>query len=268
LGGLFTVGLPSRSSNEVNVMPIFEKNGRRILFVHIPKTAGTSIYSAFARSGYTIKCLRTDEKKTSSAYMLLKQKYGVVAHENPDMVPVNPHLLSVQFSVELALIMERYLRTGKRKRPRLTPIQHAPHSVWKRWGEFDDIFTVVRDPMTRLESALRYNFKYTASTMDFDDFCRDGIRRASIRPWGHWSILHGHLIPQHYFVSKTTKIFKFESDWKREICYRFDLDFDEFPRENATVQKDMSSALDLKKWAGKKYRRDFKKFGYIKSIRA
>jgi hypothetical protein len=200
--------------------------------------------------------------------MLLKQKYGVVAHENPDMVPVNPHLLSVQFSVEVALLMERYLRTGKRNRLRLTPIQHAPRSVWKRWGEFDEIFTIVRDPMTRIESALRYNFKYASANMHFEEFCRERIRRASIRPWGHWSILGGHMIPQHYFVAKDTEIFKFESDWKRQICSRFDLDLDKFPRDNFSAQEEISSALNLKKWASRKYRHDFKKFGYINTIMA
>ena len=35
-------------------MPILEKHGQRVLFAHIPKTAGTSIYLAFAAAGWRI----------------------------------------------------------------------------------------------------------------------------------------------------------------------------------------------------------------------
>lgn len=35
-------------------MPVFMKNGLRILFVHVPKTGGTSVDELFRRSGYEI----------------------------------------------------------------------------------------------------------------------------------------------------------------------------------------------------------------------
>jgi len=39
-------------------MPIFEKNGERILFVHIPKTGGSSIEAHFIECGYNVSFIR------------------------------------------------------------------------------------------------------------------------------------------------------------------------------------------------------------------
>ena len=35
-------------------MPVFEKNGKKILYIHVPKTAGSSILQLFVSSGYTV----------------------------------------------------------------------------------------------------------------------------------------------------------------------------------------------------------------------
>ena len=45
-------------------MPIFTRNGRHILFIHIPKCAGSSIENAFKMNGYSISYLDRSGKKT------------------------------------------------------------------------------------------------------------------------------------------------------------------------------------------------------------
>jgi hypothetical protein len=53
-------------------MPIFKKNNKTIYFAHIPKTAGTSVYSLFVESGWKIGNIRRSENPNSSFQKLKK----------------------------------------------------------------------------------------------------------------------------------------------------------------------------------------------------
>lgn len=60
-------------------MPIFEKNGRRVAFIHIPKAAGSSVEQLFKANGWTMTFYRSthDGYKVSDqhqTYVDLKQK--------------------------------------------------------------------------------------------------------------------------------------------------------------------------------------------------
>lgn len=51
-------------------MPVFRKNGKNILFIHVPKCGGSSIENAFLSSGYEALYLKRGGGRRSSNYVL------------------------------------------------------------------------------------------------------------------------------------------------------------------------------------------------------
>lgn len=168
-------------------MPIFEKDGRRIMFAHIPKCGGTSIYSSFVGAGWRVKNLSM-WRHPQSAYSMLKKRYGIETIERHGEMFRYPH-----------------------------PVQHVPHLIWMTWGPFEVSFSVVRDPFSRLLSALRYHDRRSKNQKPFMDYASAKLEQANSRPWAHLRMLDGHLIPQHSFVGRKTEIFRFEEDRTPEI---------------------------------------------------
>jgi hypothetical protein len=216
---------------------------------------------AFARAGYNIKCL-TKSNHSDSAYSLLSSIPVVKIEENPDSLPTRPTFLSRQFALENMCAFSRILRMQRPRRPRFTPLQHVPYDVWKSWGEFDDIFSIVRHPAARLQSSLKYHFRNTQDLTEFHNFCQHKLRIAKSKPWGLWSTMGGHLIPQTYFLSKDVQIYKFEKDWKTQICNQFGLEFEDFPVVNVSRPSHPMDEEMILDWAIKNYYCDFKNFEY------
>lgn len=213
-------------------MPIFERDGRRVYFAHIPKTAGTSLYLAFATSGWTIRNLKASRQQGTAGQML-RDRLGIDSIDRVGRTFRYPH-----------------------------PIQHAPHVIWQTWGPFDESFCIVRHPTDRLKSALRYYYQRTSPEMAFPDFVRRTIDEAASRPFGVWRMLHGHLMPQTAFVSSSTRVHRFEDDWQSAIVERYGLAADSLTRTNESESVPVSlTSADLD-WIARRYRKDFKRFGY------
>ena len=168
-------------------MPIFEKDGREILFAHIPKTGGTSIYLAFAAAGWRVINLQPREDP-QSAFHALREQFGV----------------------------DRIEQRGLRIR-RLGPVQHMPSAVWRLWGPFEESFAIVRHPVARLESATAYHHRLQRISEPLPDFAARVLSSAQKKILGPWRTLGGHLIPQNRFVLKDTRIFYFEEDWVQAL---------------------------------------------------
>ena len=214
-------------------MPIFEKDGREILFAHIPKTGGTSIYLAFAAAGWRVINLQPREDP-QSAFHALREQFGV----------------------------DRIEQRGLRIR-RLGPVQHMPSAVWRLWGPFEESFAIVRHPVARLESAIAYHHRLQRISEPLPDFAARVLSSAQKKILGPWRTLGGHLIPQNRFVLKDTRIFHFEEDWVQALCDRYGLDAARFPKANAgrTASRGFLTALQTD-WARSTYRKDFATFGY------
>lgn len=172
-------------------MPIFEKDGRRILFAHIPKCGGVSLYSSFVGAGWTVKNLRNGSRPGSAAY-ILKERYGVDHIESYGRTFYYPH-----------------------------SVQHVPRFIWKTWGPFETSFAVVREPNARLLSALRYHHRTSKKGLSFEDFLEVKLKKATATPISHLLVMDGHLIPQHHFIAPETELFRFEDDWGAQISERF-----------------------------------------------
>lgn len=187
-------------------MPIFEKNGCRIYFAHIPKTGGTSLYLAFAASGWTILNL-TEAQDPRSTFTALKTELGIE---------------------KIEMVGSRMGYTNS--------IQHAPYSIWKTWGPYAESFAIVRHPHRRLRSALAYHYdnvwepQYKISA---EEFMRRVFRSAARKPHKIATLLDGHLRRQSEFLGPSTRILRFEENWQQEICSRYGLKSEHLTHRNA-----------------------------------
>lgn len=214
-------------------MPILVKNDRQIYFAHIPKTAGTSIYLAFAAAGWTIENL-SQNRAAQSAFSLLRDSYGIT----------------------------RIARRGRMFRfPH--PPQHVPRIIWRTWGPFEDSFAVVRHPMARLKSALKYHHRISNSPETLADFAEQKLQFALARPWNHWRTLGGHMIPQSAYIGPDTHVLRFEEDWQQALCARYDLNPETLPVVNTSPPSaPLEFSARMQARIERRYGRDYRRFGY------
>lgn len=214
-------------------MPIFEKSEKRIYFAHIPKTGGTSIYSAFVEAGWVVKNLY-ESPDPRSTFATLKARYGVNHISQEGRMFRYPH----------------------------SP-QHAPHIIWRTWGPFEASFAITRNPMTRLLSSLRWHHRMRRRKPDFQEHAKTLLRAAQSRPWKPFTLLDGHLIPQHYFVGPTTEIFHFEGNWSQQLSSRFGVNAP--PEDNKAPDGNDALCDEWIAFAKWLYKHDFRLFGYSES---
>lgn len=208
-------------------MPIFEKAGQRVYFAHIPKTAGIAIYVALIDGGWKISNVQSGDFRGSTA-RILQEKFGI----------------------------EQIPNKGRKFRYR-GPMQHAPSIVWRFWGPFDASFAVVRHPLSRMRSSLRYLHATFNAEKPFDDFVRATMDQAR----NDCSTLV-HFRRQADYVRRSTKIFHFEGDWQGGIARMMDLPATTVDRINTSAPRPVPLTPDDLAWARKAYAGDFRRFGY------
>ncbi|MEL6167409.1 MAG: sulfotransferase family 2 domain-containing protein [Pseudomonadota bacterium] len=213
-------------------MPILAKDAHRVLFAHIPKTGGTSVYHEFVASGWQISNLadRTDAQSTAGR---LRARHG----------PIEIHQTGLRFAYP-------------------HPVQHAPAALWRFWGPFTSSFAIVRHPEDRFASALQFFHARNAIEEPLDSWASDLVPRLETRPWARYRRLHGHLMPQHHFVAPTTQIFKFESAFMDAIRSTFGLAPGLHMTENRHEGARLEITPAIREWVNRAYRNDFERFGY------
>ena len=227
-------------------MPLFTKEKKRALFVHIPKTAGTSIESAFLDAGYNREFMNRPGKG-----------------DGPDHKPCNPQ------HWQMSLIVKNIY----------------PVLVGKNFFEFAIIrnpFTrLISEMMWRNKG--RNDFENDSFYEFFDKYVVDGIKAYLDNERVYKETPHkfeggglsfyqdNHWRPQVDFVGPKTVIFKYENlehDAWADLRMRFNLgelanEFTDLPLSKARpTSMKIEPTEEFKKLYTQVYGEDHRKFGY------
>jgi len=193
----------------------------------VPKTAGIAVYCAFVESGWKISNV-TVRCDAHSAFSLLKRRYGV-SH-----IPK----VGITFGYKHSL-------------------QHAPAFLWRLWGDVDDSFAIVRDPLDRFISSMRYRYKYSSHGFkSLDAYIENVLCDVKRHPFHIYTRYAGHLIPQHWFLSDKTFVCRYEDEWQVALVNRYGLNVDVFRKENVSEKYSAAISSELLGWVEKVYRYD------------
>lgn len=209
-------------------MPIFRKDGKNILFVHIPKNGGSTIEKVFRESGYQVLYLD-----------------GKVGRETVNHVR------------------------------RCTP-QHMHADMLRtnfRLENFDLIFMMVRNPLTRFKSEYIWRNRKDLKVVDAE----------SVNSWGAKAfkkyerdnfLFDNHLRPQVEFYVPGSNVYYFEHGMQfvvDDLNERFELGLQqEIPRlkdghkETGFSSKDVVVSPKMEHAVKNFYSDDYLRFGYPK----
>lgn len=212
-------------------MPIFEKDGQRVYFAHIPKTAGSAVYLMFLRSGWAISNVTTKPVKGRIG-LILWDEFGI----NP--VPQQGGRHGYAYA-----------------------LQHAPAEIWQHWGPFDSSFAISRDPYARFESALRFRYsKKRVRLRGFAHFRKRLLPQLNrARAAG---TLPAYFRPQVAYLAPGTRVFRFERDWAAELAAAYGLTEARVERVNPTRMAASGLTDAEKAFVRDTYGEDFARFGY------
>ncbi|MGX9365641.1 sulfotransferase family 2 domain-containing protein [Desulfoplanes sp. PS50] len=143
-------------------MPVFSKNNKNILFIHIPKSAGSSIEQFGVDSGW----------------------------------------------IESFSVQGKSLRELKFYKCTPQHLHNEPLQYIFNLHEFDSIFTVVRNPFSRLKSEYYWQYSKKITALDVDEWVAHTFDQ-----YEHNSYCHdNHIRPQVEFIPtcKKVEIFKLE----------------------------------------------------------
>jgi hypothetical protein len=211
---LHWIGPRNNGRSSKNPMPFVEYNSKRLLFIHVPKTGGSSIESWLGG----VAKLRF---KLASPAMSMR---------------CTPQHLTC--GDMLALFGEDY---------------------------FHRIFSIVRNPYTRLESEYRWRTG-GESKVTFEQWALRALTRFEKNAW----ISDNHFRPQVEFQSRNVTVFRFEDglepvcDWlRRELAIS---EAPPLPHEKRTenIQVDLTWTPELRARVETIYRDDFDTFGYAR----
>lgn len=192
-------------------MPIFDhpKLGRT-LFIHVPKTGGSSVFWWLKNSGFHLERLATDK------------------------------------------------------------MPHPLHVDYREWGNFDYKFMVVREPIERFCSILRYRQEPTRGGVkneDMDAFAIDALDKVTAKGYRKRGSLlddvwNGHIPPQVAYYCDDVEVFKFEDGFET-LREKLDLDVP-IPHVNiSSGEVNVSHLSDTTISRVKEYyKEDYKTFGY------
>lgn len=209
-------------------MPIFEKNDQSVYFAHAPKTAGSAIYILFLRNGWSISNVQTSTKnKGRIGYKILKE-FGI------EHIPT----VGARFGYKWAL-------------------QHAPSSVWSRWGAFDSSFSIVRDPRTRFISCVTYHalaHGLGRPSNSLIDECIDGLMDHRDNDPDQSPPLFRRQVD---FIKPDTTLLKFESNWMQALASLYGFAIAEVEYVNKKRGADLSLNETQTEFIDDYYKADF-----------
>lgn len=175
-------------------MPIFYRSGERVLFVHIPKVAGTSVLVWLCDNGWRV----TNHTPHRGASLdILQHRYGItsIPTEGPQPSGVSP--------------------------------QHADRRVFQRWGEFSYAFTLVRDPLERLRSHLDWMYARACATGESlppPERFANAYLRLTLEAYAHDATARdNHVRPQVDFLTPEMEVLRLEDPWAERLQERLGL---------------------------------------------
>lgn len=214
-------------------MPIFTRGNERVYFAHIPKTAGSAIYILFLRNGWSLSNVESG---------LGSRRIGRRIYD--------------EFGIkDIPLEGDRGDFTSN--------LQHATADIWSRWEPFTSSFAVVRNPVTRFESAMKYQYSRHKREKTLSEYRDAQIRRIKRKTPDQIGTINVHFRAQVDFILPDTRIFRFESAFVTELARAYKMDVSEIEKINAAPET-IETVLtpDVKGWIGRYYAKDFARFGY------
>jgi len=175
-------------------MPIFYRGTERVLFVHIPKAAGTSVLVWLCDNGWRV----TNHTPHRGASLDILEHRHAITHipiEGPQNPSVSP--------------------------------QHAHRGVYAHWGQFSYAFTLVREPLARLRSHVDWMYARAAATGEAlpspERFANSYLRLTLAAYAQEPTIRDNHVRPQIDFLSPEVEILRLEHDWSNRLQERLKL---------------------------------------------
>ena len=150
-------------------MPIYKKNGKAVLFVHIPKSAGTTVDHVFLSNGWQV----TFQDGGGRADTILRH-------------------LKCSFQHFHATLLTQMIN---------------PNS-------FDAVFTILRDPISRLQSEYRWRMEHgSGPQMEFNAW----VTRMFRAYYRNRFVLDNHIRPQRQFILPGAQITALENGLEHTI---------------------------------------------------
>jgi hypothetical protein len=213
-------------------MPVFTKNGIRGLFIHIPKTGGSSVEVFFSGRGWEVSYLDQSSLDSRESANFVRR--------------VSPQHLHAKITLEMF-----------------------------RVERFDFVFSIVRDPGTRIKSeyAMRHPDRIDSSSVQ-EEFAA-WLRLAEAEYKRDPMCMDNHIRPQVDFLFPEVEVIRLEEGLSRvvEIEEEFSSGLSSpnpsnnhniIPFENASWRssRDFVLGKSVENQIRRLYRRDFRKLGY------
>jgi len=214
-------------------MPIFTRGNERIYFSHIPKTAGSAVYVLFLRNGWSLSNVDTGLGPRRIGHRLHKE-FGITD------IPMEGDRGDFPDS-----------------------IQHATVDIWQRWGPFTDTFAVVRDPLKRFESAMKYQYSLHKRHKTLAEFRDTQISKINRRHDRKPTAINVHFRRQVDFVTPQTRIVYFEDRFMEKLALTYGLKQPNVEKINVAPKAlDPVLTPEVETWARNFYALDFERFNY------